>query len=104
MRLSIVKVLTTKMLSSSKYLHCNTSRWCKNVKVIQIDLCAEELHNSVPAAVALQEAELQRRFFEDFGGGLCKGSIIEREGCKYRNHDFCSYFRSKQQANLHGIV
>ena len=27
-------------------------RWCQNVKVIQIDLCAEELHNS--AAVALQ--------------------------------------------------
>ncbi|XP_050450729.1 2-hydroxyacyl-CoA lyase 1 isoform X1 [Cataglyphis hispanica] len=29
-------------------------RFQSNVKVIQIDLCAEELHNSVPSAVAIQ--------------------------------------------------
>ncbi|KAL6438544.1 hypothetical protein ACFW04_004544 [Cataglyphis niger] len=29
-------------------------RYQSNVKVIQIDLCAEELHNSVPSAVAIQ--------------------------------------------------
>ncbi|XP_020290209.1 2-hydroxyacyl-CoA lyase 1 [Pseudomyrmex gracilis] len=29
-------------------------RFQRDVKVIQIDLCAEELHNSVPAAVAIQ--------------------------------------------------
>ncbi|XP_012218424.1 2-hydroxyacyl-CoA lyase 1 [Linepithema humile] len=36
-------------------LHFGRSpRFQSNVKVIQIDLCAEELHNSVPSAVAIQ--------------------------------------------------
>ena len=29
-------------------------RWSSSVRIIQVDICAEELHNSVPAAVGLQ--------------------------------------------------
>jgi len=36
-------------------LHYGTApRWRNGVKIIQVDLCAEELHNSVPATVAIQ--------------------------------------------------
>ena len=36
------------------------------------------------------EPELQRRFFEDIGEGLCKGSIIE-EGCWYNRPIYMAY-------------
>jgi len=36
-------------------LHYGTApRWKTGVKIIQVDLCAEELHNSIPATVAIQ--------------------------------------------------
>ena len=44
----------------------------------------------------LDKAELQRKFFEDVGGGLLDtGSLILY---------FCSYFLGKQHPDLHGIV
>ena len=45
-----------------------------------------------------------QRFFKDFGGELYKGSIIMGLGGLILIPLFCSYFRGKPQANLHGIL
>ena len=58
---------------------------------------AERLSHSQPVvssslSSAPHQPELQRRFFEDIGGGPL---ILDPW--------FCSYFRGKRQANLHGV-
>ena len=46
----------------------------------------DKSHKEVEADIAaLTRAVLQRRFFEDIRGGLCKGYIIEGEGCLILN-------------------
>ena len=72
---------------------CDTAINLNNKYVKALDRRAKTLRKQAMKVENFEyQAELQRRFFEDFGGGPL---ILEPW--------FCSYFRGKRQAILHGV-
>ena len=72
--------------SAGSWLTCSVAPFVMNPSILVSTI-------DIVISSVTPETELQRRFFEDLGGGPL---ILDPW--------FCSYFRGKRQADLHGVV